>query len=782
MLDPSLTAGPITVEVVLKREITRLNKIITALMDRAERSTSVEACDFSLFQTAIILEEQVRSRTEELQRRQERLDVVLEASNTGLWQWDPVSHTVEFSPSYYTLLGYAPGEFSADQETWPTLVHPDDWPATCQILYDATHASDDAPFSAELRMRAKMGDWRWVQWRGRVTERDDKGCVRCVVGVNSDISERKRSESLDRLRSNILEELARGQALPALLNALALGIEAEQTGYMVSILLVDDQGCLHKGAAPSLPEFYSAALEGLAIGDGVGSCGTAAFRGERVIVTDIRQHPYWEDYRDLAARAGVAACWSQPVFDQHGLVVAVFAIYSPKPTTPGERDLVNLVHAANLASIAIGHHRDEKRLQMAMQALETTSESVYWLDVYGHILYVNPATVQELGYSADELCQMTISDIDPNTPSELWGPDGALMRTMKTSGLHKMETLHKHRDGHLIPVEVDSDAFHFDGQTLFIAISRDISKRQLAEQALRKSEARFAALFSLTPDPMALTRLADGVVLEVSRSYVEYFGYQREEVIGHCTLAGDLDLWVDADQRRQWKERVDRDGEALSFEAPMRKKDGSIATVLISGKLVEMDGERCAIVDIHDITERKLHAEHLEQIAHHDPLTGLPNRLLLEDRLRQAIAQNQRSTTCLAVCYLDLDGFKQINDRFGHQAGDQVLIEVANRLTAAVRGGDTVARLGGDEFVILLSHLGNDDECRLALDRLLQTVSAPYMVGQCKQSGISASIGVALFAGDQGDADTLMRNADHAMYAAKQGGKNRYQMFDRLLA
>src|SRR5664279_3269247 len=120
-------------EARLKGEIARLNKIITALMDRAEKSASGQNSDFSLFQTTIILEEQVRSRTEELRRRQERLEVVLEASSTGLWQWDPVGHTVEYSPSYYTLLGYEPGEFTADQETWRMLVHPDDWPTTSKI-------------------------------------------------------------------------------------------------------------------------------------------------------------------------------------------------------------------------------------------------------------------------------------------------------------------------------------------------------------------------------------------------------------------------------------------------------------------------------------------------------------------------------------------------------------------------------------------------------------------------------------------------------------------------
>ena len=544
---------------------------------------------------------------------------------------------------------------------------------------------------------------------------------------------------------------------------------------------------------------------------------------------------------------------------------------------------------------------------MAMQALNTTRECVYWIDQYGRMIYVNPATEMELGYSSDELLQMTIPDIDPNTPAEQWGPDGELTRRLNNEGMRKFLTQHRHRDGHLIPVEVDSDAFHYDGQTYFIAITRDISARLEAEEALRNSEAKFTEIFRLTPEPMALTRLADGLVLDASSSYADFFGFKRDEIIGRTTLPGDLGLWVDAEHRRLWKEIIERDGEVIGFEALLRRKDGSTATVLISGKILEMGGEKCVIVDLHDISERlaseealrkseakfsamfsltpepmaltrlkdgmvieasrsfaerfsstdvvigrstlsgglnvwvdpeqrrqwterlarddevlgfetqlrrkdgyistvllsgkvaniggekcvlsvahditeqKQQAAHLEQIANHDPLTGLPNRLLLGDRLRQAIARNQRGDHFIAVCYLDLDGFKEVNDRYGHEAGDGLLIEVANRLTTCVRGGDTVARLGGDEFVILFSGLANEEECRIALDRLLQTVSHPYAVNDNEQAGISASVGVTLYPNDQVDPDTLVRHADHAMYAAKQAGKNRYQMFDTRL-
>jgi diguanylate cyclase (GGDEF)-like protein/PAS domain S-box-containing protein len=775
----------------LPAEIERLQKVIAALVARAESDSNERSSDFNLFEMSVMLEEQVKARTRALEgalAENERIRRDLsksEAKFSAMFSLtpDPTALTrladgvlLEVSDSFAEFFGYGHDEVvgrstaAADLGLWVYAEQRLQWK---QLL-----ERDGEVAGLETSVRRKDGSIATVLMSGRIVEIDGE---RCVVANAHDITERKQSDVRERLRSDILEKLARGMELPALLDTLARGIEAEQPACLASIMLVDDKGRLRTGAAPNLPESYLAALNGRQIGDGVGSCGTAAFRGELVVVEDIQNHPYWVRCRDLAASANLAACWSQPVFDTRGSVVATVAMYSRTSRKPSNNDIAYLLHAANAASIAISHHRDEKQLRMAMQALQTTRECVYWLDPDGRILYVNPATEQELGYPSEELLQMSIPDIDPNTPPELWGPEGEMTRRVNSEGLRKFVTTHRHRDGHLIPVEVDSDAFHYDGETCFIAIARDITTRLAAEEALRNSEAKFSAIFSLTPNPVALTRLSDGVVLEVSRSFARYFGYQPERVVGHSTLPGDLGLWVNAEHRSNWLEQLLRNGEVIGYETPMRRADGSISTVLVSGKIVDIGSERCVIADIHDITEQKQHADQMEQIAQHDPLTGLPNRLLLGDRLQQAIAQSRREGTRVAVCYLDLDGFKDINDRLGHEAGDQVLVDVAARLSTAVRGGDTVARLGGDEFVVLLADLNNDEECRLVLDRMLRVCATPYSVSDSKQSDISASIGVTIFPSDPVDPDTLVRHADHAMYVAKQAGKNRFQMFDTRL-
>jgi diguanylate cyclase (GGDEF)-like protein/PAS domain S-box-containing protein len=180
---------------------------------------------------------------------------------------------------------------------------------------------------------------------------------------------------------------------------------------------------------------------------------------------------------------------------------------------------------------------------------------------------------------------------------------------------------------------------------------------------------------------------------------------------------------------------------------------------------------------IQDISERKRHEEELRHVAHFDALTGIPNRMLLADRMKQAILQTAREKNMMVVCYLDLDGFKPINDQWGHAAGDQVLIEIAKRIGKTIRGGDTVARLGGDEFVVLLLGHERGKESVSTIERLLAAISLPITVNN-KNCSVSASIGVSIYPLDDEDPDILLRHADQAMYVAKQSGKARFHLYN----
>ncbi len=213
------------------------------------------------------------------------------------------------------------------------------------------------------------------------------------------------------------------------------------------------------------------------------------------------------------------------------------------------------------------------------------------------------------------------------------------------------------------------------------------------------------------------------------------------------------------------------------IEEKLLRHDGTIFDAEVSGIRIYHEGKPASMIVFHDITRLKNHENELKRIAHFDSLTGLPNRALLYDRMSQAFAVNSRHHTLLVICYLDLDGFKQINDSHGHEAGDQVLIEMARRMTATLRDGDTVARLGGDEFVILLSGYQREDESLVTLHRLLDQINEPIQLSSDLKVSLSASMGISLFPRDDHDPDILLRHADQAMYLAKQSGKNQIEIY-----
>jgi diguanylate cyclase (GGDEF)-like protein len=181
---------------------------------------------------------------------------------------------------------------------------------------------------------------------------------------------------------------------------------------------------------------------------------------------------------------------------------------------------------------------------------------------------------------------------------------------------------------------------------------------------------------------------------------------------------------------------------------------------------------------MQDVSDRRQQEEMVRFLAYHDALTGLPNRRLLDDRLKQALYRAQRREASVAVLLIDLDDFKQVNDSAGHRAGDAVLREVAMRLGGCVRKADTLSRHGGDEFVVMMADLSGDSDCQVVAEKIHRALAAEFRIDG-KSYSLGASIGIAVFPEDGGDADALLRNADAAMYRAKQLGRNHYRFFSR---
>ncbi len=307
----------------------------------------------------------------------------------------------------------------------------------------------------------------------------------------------------------------------------------------------------------------------------------------------------------------------------------------------------------------------------------------------------------------------------------------------------------------------------------FIGIMRDITDRKQADEKLHLA----ASVFTHAREGILITS-ADGKIIDVNETFTRITGYSREEALGknpHILNSGrhDPDFYA-----AMWRDLV-RDGHWYG-EIWNRRKNGEIFAMMqtISAVRDAQGNTRQYVALFSDVTPLKEHEKQLEHIAHYDALTNLPNRVLLADRLHQAMAQAQRRGTPLATAYLDLDGFKTINDTFGHDAGDQLLMAVATRMKDVLREGDTLARLGGDEFVAVLLDLPDIQSSVPMLARLLDAAAHPVRIDK-RDARVSASIGVAFYPQtEEVDADQLLRQADQAMYRAKLAGKNRYHIFD----
>ena len=301
-------------------------------------------------------------------------------------------------------------------------------------------------------------------------------------------------------------------------------------------------------------------------------------------------------------------------------------------------------------------------------------------------------------------------------------------------------------------------------------INADIQK---AENRLRLTE----LVFDVTCDGIVVTD-ADNLIIDVNPAFEKHTGYGRVEIIGKHLSVLNSDRHTE-EFYQSMRDGLKNDG-LWKGELWTRKKTGELfAEMLTISAVRDQSGEISRYVGIFsDITLLMEHQAHLETVASHDALTQLPNRLRLQENLKLALSSARATETMVAVCYLDLDGFKPINDLHGHAAGDNLLISVSKRLKACVRANDTVARLGGDEFVVLLTGIESRRECKKAVSRMLADVSAPYDLGDERQATVTASIGIALFHKDDMDPDILLRHADQAMYQAKHGGKNRYHLFD----
>jgi len=310
-----------------------------------------------------------------------------------------------------------------------------------------------------------------------------------------------------------------------------------------------------------------------------------------------------------------------------------------------------------------------------------------------------------------------------------------------------------------------------------LRIDNFMERETLRREVIMKEQLKLAAsVFNHSHDGIIITD-ADNNIIDVNASFTRITGYELADVLGKNPRLLQSGVQNKAFYQAMWKQLLKNehwDGELWD-----KHKDGhSFAIETSISVITDSEGNIDHFLAVFsDISLRKTHEEDLKKIAYFDELTGTPNRTLLADRLEQGIAQSVRRKKTMALCFLDLDGFKQVNDQFGHDTGDKILIESTQRIYMCLRKVDTLSRIGGDEFIILLLDLNAEDEFIISVERILDALQQPFLIDD-NSIRISASIGVTLFPQNDNDSDMLLRHADQAMYTAKQKGKNQYHLFD----
>ncbi|MFP4684186.1 MAG: diguanylate cyclase domain-containing protein, partial [Ectothiorhodospira sp.] len=530
---------------------------------------------------------------------------------------------------------------------WTEGVHPDDLDP-CMETY--THALQRREaFSMDYRLRHHSGEYRWIQDDGQ-PRYSPRGEFLGYLGHCLDITRRKHAEAVNRLHGEVLRQVLDRAALPDILASIARGIEHLLDGCWASIELMEPDGRhLYLGAAPGLPPGFRPLCQRIPVQEGNGSCGTAAALGRRVIAADVATHPHWQAFRSEALRNGIAACWSEPVFDSRGGIIATFAIYRSTPGEPDEQEIRTVEAFSGLTRLAIRQCRQQERLILSDTVFRAAGDAIFVTDGEGRILDTNPAFTALTGHPREAVL----------------GQDPSLLK----SGRHGPEVY--------------------------------------------------------------------------------------------------ADLWRALRERGEWQGELwnrRRDGSHFAAHTVIRAVPGA------TGK------EGRYVVVLSDITERLALQARLEHSAHHDPLTGLPNRAVFQDRLQQAMAHCDRHPgERVAVLFMDLDGFKTVNDRHGHAAGDRLLVAAGRDISTCLRQGDTLARLGGDEFAGILVELEGTEAVHPILERMLEVCRTVLQSGPGAEEVLSVSVGVTFYPQEAPvDTDDLLRQADQAMYRAKQAGRDRY--------
>ena len=680
---------------------------------------------------------------------QANLASLLESTEDLIWSVDLNFKLIAFNQS---LLRSVATNFGTRAEVGISLdeLMPEAIAASWPPLYN--RALSQGPFRAEYTVM----DGRILELSLNPIVQDGETTGISVFG--KDITERKEAE----LRLRESESSLRQAELMGTLGRYVLRIE---TGIWTSSKVMDDIF----GIGPD----YQRTIAGwMALIHPEDRELLTAYLAEEVLGTG---KDFNRQYR-IIRQSDQAERWVHGIgrisFDEHGAATKMLGVI---------RDITD----SKLAEMHLRDSEERYRATFAQAAV-----GIIHTSFEGVILRCNARFAEIIGYPAEDVPGMRVQQL---TASEDLDETDQALRSLSTgeSSPGTIEKRFVRKDGILtwakLTISIQRDG---EGRALhFMAFAEDINGRKDAEadlakalEALRASEQRYRTVFQMSPDFVTISRLSDGTYVDANKTFFDVMGYEREEVIGNTSLA--LNIWADPRDRQNFVEAVRQNSSCRNMEAKFRKKNGETLSGLVSSAAIEADGVPCLVSIIRDISDAKEAAERIRDMAFYDPLTHLPNRRLLLDRLNQAPPAHQEKCK-RALLFVDLDDFKTLNDVFGHQTGDLLLQEMARRLVACTRESDTVARLGGDEFVLLLEYLSDTSEeaaaqAEILAEKVLASLGLVFLVGE-KEFHKTSSIGIAVFDSVPEDPSEVLEQAEVAMHQAKVRESNSFRFFSPAL-
>lgn len=575
----------------------------------------------------------------DLQRTTEELDRFFSVALDLLCIASTEGYFLRLNPAWEKTLGYASEELMGSK--FLDYVHADDLDSTLTAMGQLSEQQEVINFVN--RYRHRDGSYRWIEWRS-IPVGD------LVYAAARDITDRKLAETQLEHQNALLAQIARGESLGTILAALVNEIEQQLPGALCSILLLDADSCLRHGASQKLPEAYVKLVDGVKMGHGVGSCGTAAWRNETVIVSDIAQHPFWQDYKEVALRFDLRACWSFPIVGSSGKVLGVFGTYYQMMRSPQSEELHTIGQIANLAGIAIERQQSESAIKASearfRQIADTVREGFFiaGADALSYI-YLNPAYASILGFSEEALYddgRHWFENIHPGDQDRI-----AVGLSQELQGqIFDAEYRFVRPDGEIrwlrsqgFPVPDDSGMI-----TQVVGILEDITDRKRVEIALRESERRYATLTEYSPVGVYQADL-DGQVIYVNPMWCQLSGLNPEEVMGpnwvQALHPDDRDevvtAWHRAIQQESYFTRECRfqhpDGQVrwiYSQAIPLMDDGGNAVGYM--GTVTDITGRKQAEAQIQEITQRLTLATDAAQIAIWD-FDVVADRMIWDERM-----------------------------------------------------------------------------------------------------------------------------------------------------